>query len=230
MKLFRKYTSETPTLALVSTFLSRYGPLIYDHIAIRTFDKNNISKKLINTYNFTKMNDNFNFPKHNANAIWFKNYDSKFRRIFLSEYNGIYNDKILTNSDTDMNKIQHYINNPNKMPYNEYLKILDKNQYLAWTILNKNTINHLAFQVDDIYNIIDNIPNNIKLSSSIQISSDGLLLQTSTVADMVKHKFACGNEEWLPGSFVEFIERKNNRDGFDENNANVIFKSTEKKY
>ena len=57
----------------------------------------------------------------------------------------------------------------------------------------------------------------------VQISSDGLLLQGSTQAELVGGS---------PKSFVEFIVRKidpatkQRRDGFDGMNANAIFEST----
>ena len=65
----------------------------------------------------------------------------------------------------------------------------------------------------------------------IQVSEDGLLLQSSIESDKVRYQFL-EKEEWVPGCFVELIERRHNpitgkkRDGFESNNANVIFEST----
>jgi 4-hydroxyphenylpyruvate dioxygenase-like putative hemolysin len=45
------------------------------------------------------------------------------------------------------------------------------------------------------------------------------------MADKIKYKFIDGEYE-VPRSFVEFVERRNNREGFENNNASKIFNST----
>ena len=87
--------------------------------------------------------------------------------------------------------------------------------------------------------------NGIVLNNSggkIKVSPDGLLLQSSTVAQIVKASFARDQEHDIAGSYVEFAERKvlpafahipegerkreHLRDGFEANNADKIFEST----
>lgn len=41
-----------------------------------------------------------------------------------------------------------------------------------------------------------------------QVSPDGGLLQSSTIADRVSYTFAGGDAELVPGSYIEFAERK----------------------
>ena len=68
------------------------------------------------------------------------------------------------------------------------------------------------------------------------------MLQSSTVAKMMEAEFAGGETNSIPGSYVEFAERKplpqyknlstkelkreHRRDGFEANNADKIFEST----
>ena len=84
-----------------------------------------------------------------------------------------------------------------------------------------------------------------KLNNSggeIKVSPDGLLRQSSSVAEKVEAEFAGGNKAIISGSYVEFaerlplpefahlpfseIKRSMRRDGFESGNADKIFEST----
>ena len=74
------------------------------------------------------------------------------------------------------------------------------------------------------------------------MSPDGLLRQSSSVAEMLPATFSCGTTQDIPGSYVEFAERlplaeyqhlpakeltrKHRREGFEAGNADKIFEST----
>lgn len=74
----------------------------------------------------------------------------------------------------------------------------------------------------------------------LQVSPDGGLLQSSTVADSVQCTFADGVARAVPGPYLEFaqrlvlpefkdveqVEEKHRRDGFEVGNANILFEST----
>ena len=71
--------------------------------------------------------------------------------------------------------------------------------------------------------------------SIIKTSDDGLLLQSSIQSDIIKMLFSRKNKEENPGDFenvsvgggfVEFIERKQGREGFEAKSALHIFDST----
>ena len=85
----------------------------------------------------------------------------------------------------------------------------------------------------------------VKLNTSggkSKVSDDGLLLQSSTVAELVEAQFADGDWHKIAGSYVEFAERKvlaefsslpprelkriHRREGFEAGNADKIFEST----
>lgn len=59
----------------------------------------------------------------------------------------------------------------------------------------------------------------------LQISNDKNLLQFSTKASKYPYRFEEGNYE-IPYNFIEFIERKNNKKGFSQTNANIVINST----
>nr|CAD1843082.1 unnamed protein product [Ananas comosus var. bracteatus] len=81
-------------------------------------------------------------------------------------------------------------------------------------------------------------------NSGLHMSPDGLLQQSSTVADTASFTFADGVTESVPCSYIEFAERLllpqykdlheeevkefHRRDGFEVGNADKIFESTSK--
>lgn len=135
----------------------------------------------------------------------------------------------------------------------DYLTLLEESEYAAWVIYNRYYLNHYTISVHalkDGFNTIlafDNFVEKlgIKLNTSggkIKISADGLLLQSSTVAEIQEATFAAGETLNIAGSYVEFAERhvlpefqslpsneveaRHRRDGFETNNADKIFEST----
>jgi hypothetical protein len=79
-------------------------------------------------------------------------------------------------------------------------------------------------------------------AGKIKRSPDGGLLQSSTVAHVIEAEFANGELHKIPGSYVEFAERRvlpqysnlnrgeikrhHRREGFEAANADKIFEST----
>ena len=91
-------------------------------------------------------------------------------------------------------------------------------------------MNHIGIEVENIEDIAKKVSEFLPLNNPqtpIQVSEDGNLLQCSTKATMYPFKFEEGNYD-IPFNFIEFIERKNNRRGFSEKNANIVFSSTSK--
>ena len=95
-------------------------------------------------------------------------------------------------------------------------------------------------QFNDFLKSIDITLNNA--GGEIKVSPDGLLRQSSSVAEKVEAKFAGGDQAIISGSYVEFaerlplpefahlpfaeIKRHMRRDGFESGNADKIFEST----
>ena len=137
----------------------------------------------------------------------------------------------------------------------DYIDLLAESEYAAWVIYNRYYLNHYTISVHDLreeYSTLERF--NAFLESigvvlntaggKIKTSPDGLLKQSSSVAQMVEAEFADGEKLKIAGSYVEFaerlplleyqdlpreaIQRRHRRDGFESNNADKIFESTYK--
>ncbi|CAA0834708.1 Unknown protein [Striga hermonthica] len=140
-----------------------------------------------------------------------------------------------------------------KPTYSEFQQLAKESEYAAWTLVNGYALNHVTISVHRLKSHLANIKNlnqfieenGFKLNSEggdLKVSPDGLLLQSSTVADLTSFEFADGISESIPCSYIEFAERlilpqfKNlpedkveefhRRDGFEVGNADKIFEST----
>lgn len=216
-----RYLKNTPTFFKIISTFGKNRFLGIDHIATRTFNPLKYHNFLVKN-DYVKMNDRFSFPHYNAIATWYKNNNKQIPRVFLSSYQStIYDNNI------DIEKINYFIHNPYAITFQDYKDIQKQNQYLAWTLLFKNDINHLALELTNIVQFTEDLSkNNFILNdckNPIKISADGRLKQVSIMADFVNYKFKDEIKK-VPFGFVEFVERT--RDGFEENNAKDIFKST----
>ncbi|KAG6429673.1 hypothetical protein SASPL_107725 [Salvia splendens] len=139
--------------------------------------------------------------------------------------------------------------------FSEFQQLARESEYAAWTLVNGYALNHVtvsAHRLKSNLRKIDNLnkfieENGFRLNSEggiLKVSPDGLLLQSSTVADSSSFHFSEGITESIPRCYIEFAERlvlpqfKNvaedkveefhRRDGFEVGNADKIFESTSK--
>ncbi|XP_011034214.1 PREDICTED: uncharacterized protein LOC105132417 [Populus euphratica] len=139
--------------------------------------------------------------------------------------------------------------------FSDFQQLAKESEYAAWTLVNGYALNHVTISTHRLKTHLTNIralnqflqENEFKLNSEggvLKVSPDGLLLQSSTVADSISFKFSDGFTESVPCSYIEFAERlvlpqhKNlrkeevkefhRRDGFEVGNADKIFESTSK--
>jgi hypothetical protein len=228
-------------------------------------------EKIFLHYGYKKM-DYYYFPEKKLNAWWYAPPQENLPRIFISELRvedlslpaertiRAYTDTVkkdpvdLLDLD-DPYEIDRFLHSSLwRLPTLEDYELLAKeSEYAAWVIYNRYYLNHFTIAVHNLkegYNTIQEFnafleKNDIVLNDSggkIKISPDGGLLQSSTVAEMVKASFARGEEKMIPGSYVEFAERKvkdsykhlskedlkreHRREGFEASNADKIFEST----
>ena len=138
--------------------------------------------------------------------------------------------------------------------WQDYQALNKESEYAAWVIYNRYYLNHFTISVHTLpegYNSISLFntfleKNGFRLNDSggkIKTSKDGLLIQSSTVAEMIEAEFPSINEKpvvkRISGSYVEFAERRplhkdgnsdrDRREGFEADNADRIFESTYKK-
>ncbi|XP_057949810.1 uncharacterized protein LOC131144893 [Malania oleifera] len=139
--------------------------------------------------------------------------------------------------------------------YSEFQQLARESEYAAWTLVNGYAVNHVTISTHRLKTHLRNIKslnhfieeNGFKLNSeggTLKVSPDGLLLQSSTVADSIPFQFSDGFTEFVPCSYIEFAERLvlpqykdlperevkefHRRDGFEVGNADKIFESTSK--
>ena len=216
--------------------------------------------------------DFYSFEAKKLNAFWYSHSDENMPRIFISELKVkelSENSKAIiskyTNQVTEDPVDKLDLNNPNEVidflskplwslpSLNDYNKLLNETEYGSWVIYNRYYLNHYTISVHELidqYNTLEKfnafiVKIGIKLNDSgglIKESKDGLLLQSSSVANKVKANFIEGSS-LISGSYVEFAERKvfpqyrnikkikpiHRRDGFEASNADKIFESTYKK-
>jgi len=216
--------------------------------------------------------DPYFFPAKKLNAFWYAPPEERLPRIFLSElrvqelpersraivekYTGtVKADPVDTLDLNDAAAIDTFLHSGNwAVPtLDDYRQLAEDSEYASWAIYNRYYLNHFTVSVHNLpagYNTIADFNRFLEkhgfvLNDSggkIKISPDGGLLQSSTVARMVQAEFAGGQRAEIPGSYVEFAERRvlpafahlaageirreHRREGFEAGNADKIFEST----
>jgi hypothetical protein len=174
------------------------------------------------SFGLVPQKDTYHFPEINVVAGWYKtpNIDSMIPRVFSSLYRGSTQHSNSRDEEDDIDERIKYF-------YDYYEKILIENHYIAWTTLFPYEINHIGFSVDNIKDVYMDLKNNgFSMNGDIQVSSDNDLIQFSLKADKIEYPFVVPGVKSVYGQFIEFIERKNQREGFHTRNASKIFEST----
>jgi hypothetical protein len=213
--------------------------------------------------------DFYSFKTKKLNAFWYSHSDENMPRIFISELKvndlsensrkiiSKYTDQV-TEDPVDKldlsnaNDVISFLSNPlwSLPSLNDFNDLLKETEYGSWVIYNRYYLNHYTISVHELidqYNTLEKFNAfvtkiGIKLNDSggvIKESKDGLLLQSSSVANKVKANFNEGSS-LISGSYVEFAERRilpkysnvseikpiHRREGFEASNADKIFEST----
>ena len=235
------------------------------HLGVTSFEK------IFLHYGYQKK-DYFHFEGKKLNAWWYAPPEEHFPRIFISElrvgdlseesqqtiesYTSFLNGDPVDKLDLDdVDQVGAFFERPLwPLPsYADYQLLSKESEYAAWVIYNRYYLNHYTISVHALkegYNTL--VAFNAFLQSigirlndaggKIKTSPDGLLAQSSTVADMVHAHFSDGKMTLIPGSYLEFAERRvlpefshlpkdqikreHRRDGFETGNADKIFEST----
>jgi hypothetical protein len=228
-------------------------------------------EKIFLHYGYTKM-DHYYFPAKCLDAWWFAPPSKEFPRIFISElrvadlspraesiiraYTGsIKKDPVDLLDIDDPVAVDLFLHSSLwRVPtLADYESLASESEYAAWVIYNRYYLNHFTIAVHNLkkgYNTIIEFnqflqKHSVILNDSggiIKQSADGDLLQSSTIAQMVEAVFAYGKKGLIPGSYVEFAERRilkkfidmpldhitdeHRREGFEAANADKIFEST----
>ena len=222
-------------------------------------------------HGYTKK-DHYFFPEKKIDAYWYKPPSENYPRVFISELKveslsdhsqqiiHSYSDSVLCDpvNEIDLDSAEGVVSFLHRPLWSvptleDYKKVLQESEYGAWVLYNRYYLNHYTISVHELpspYNKLEIFNKfvkslGIKLNDSggeIKVSRDGLLRQSSTVAQTLEGKFAHENTQEIAGSYVEFAERlvlpefsdlpveklnnSHRRDGFEVNNADKIFEST----
>lgn len=228
-------------------------------------------EKIFLHYGYEKR-DHYFFPAKKLDAYWYAPPSPEYPRIFISELrvndlsekvqsiiysytNEVKADPVTKINLDDAGAVDQFLHSGLwRIPtLEDYLELSKESEYAAWVIYNRYYLNHFTISVHNLkegYNTIVDFNaflerNGFMLNDSggkIKASPDGLLLQSSTVAEMIEATFANGVKHRISGSYVEFAERKvlkqfeglptaaikreHRREGFEANNADKIFEST----
>lgn len=218
----------------------------------------------------------YHFPGKKLDAFWYSPPEDRFPRIFISELrvNDLsdeaqriihsYTDEVAFDPvnalDLDSGEqVDKFLHRAlwRRPTWSDYQQLSEESEYAAWVIYNRYYLNHFTISVHNLLAPYDTVARfnefleaaGIKLNDSggkAKTSPDGLLIQSSTVAEMVEAEFDNGQGgtalHRIAGSYVEFAERRvlpqfeslapeairrsHRRDGFEAGNADKIFEST----
>jgi len=234
-------------------------------LGIRSFEK------IFLHYGYEKR-DSYDFPAKKLDANWYSPPEPRFPRIFVSELRvgdlseeaqriiTSYTDEVESDPVDDLDldnaaEVDEFLHKALwRLPtYEDYERLSEESEYAAWVIYNRYYLNHFTVSVHNLPEGYDTIQsfntflerNGFELNDSggkAKTSPDGLLIQSSTVAEMIEAEFAGGERHRISGSYVEFAERRvlpefrhipkaevgreHRREGFEAGNADKIFEST----
>ena len=237
------------------------------HLGITSFEK------IFLHYGYTKR-DHYFFQQKKLDACWYAPPEEKYPRIFISELRvkdlsaqaqeiikkytqDITSDPVDSLDLNDGEMVDNFLHSAlwQTPTLKDYETLGNESEYAAWVIYNRYYLNHFTISVHHLkegYNTIEFFNRFLEAhgftlnnaGGKIKISPDNYLLQSSTVAKMVEATFADGETILIPGSYVEFAERRvldeykyldakeikrhHRREGFEAGNADKIFESTYK--
>lgn len=214
--------------------------------------------------------DPYVFPGKKLDAYWYSPPEPSYPRIFISELRvaelsseaqGIiqsYTDEVTSDPVDaldldDAAQVDDFLHKALwRLPtYADYVRLAEESEYAAWVIYNRYYLNHFTISVHNLPDSSNTVEtfnafleaHGFSLNDSggkAKKSPDGLLIQSSTVAEMIPATFADGDTHQISGSYVEFAERRalpefegqenlsreQRREGFEAGNADKIFEST----
>jgi hypothetical protein len=255
-RLWLDYTASNPSARkIVDLFTAEGEQVINDHIAFRTLDDSRINLETIaNTFirqGYEPVGEYEFKDKH----LFARHYDlpgvDDAPRIFISQlimedvspYVRKILQKALTRVPADKFSAEDLVFAKtlfNPLSHDVYSRLREESEYAAWFYVFGFRANHFTVSVNSMkkYNTLEKVNQLLKnngfvLNTSggeIKGTSDDLLRQSSTLADIVTIKFKEGLFE-IPCCYYEFAQRYPLTDGslfggFIARSADKIFEST----
>jgi len=247
------------------------APVAFDHFAFRTYGVEPFGIRSMSRW-FTDLGyserGTLEFEKKQLRAIWLSPPATELPRIFISELKveelssksqRIIEKYTCSESDalgrygpvTGLLGVTPWTQPPS---FDDYKALEEESEYAAWVLIHGYALNHTTVAVHRLKGLVGGIELvNAKLKEKglelntqggeVKVSADGLLLQSSTIADTIEYEFADTEEAAIvPASYIEMAERKvlpeyahlnadeiqefHRRDGFETASADRIFEST----
>ena len=216
---------------------------IFETYGYQKRDYYEFKKKKLNAYWYAPPSNIPNLPRVFISELNVKELSQSTQRIIKKYSQEITSSPLKTLDLSDGDSVATFFHTPlwEAPTWEEYEHVLQETEYGAWVLYNRYYLNHFTITIKNLGNGCTNIYKfndflesfGVKLNDSggkVKISLDGKLLQSSTVAEMINAPFAFqdgsrGLKE-IAGSYVEFAERINGREGFEVGNADKIFEST----
>ena len=253
--LWEHYVDVTPSALNVHELLgdAQVSDIKNDHVAFRTFDDKRINLEKLAKH-FVVLGyveaGHYTFDKKFLRAKHFEHPSGQFPRVFISELQtsnlSQQAQDIIANALSDVSgdvaaEPSFLFSGTHWAPkYSEYQTLLAESEYAAWLYVWGIRVNHFTVYVNDLerFSSIEEVNSTLKQSGfelnavggEVKGSSEQLLKQSSTLADLIELDFVDGKKQ-IPSCFYEFAERYKKHDGnlfsgFIASSADKIFEST----
>jgi len=255
-KLWTGYSEMNPGAYRIHDLLKREGEsIVNDHIAFRTYNIPGIDLESLSTifrelgyieqgfYLFEKKKLRAKHYEHVSDRLAPKIFISElivseFSRFVEETAKDVANRTLATISDSK--ELVFSLNQWQPISYRIYSDLLKESEYAAWMYVFGFRANHFTIFINHLkkFTSIESLNSflkkeGFKLNDSggeIKGTRDELLMQSSTVADMVEVKFIEGTY-MIPGCYYEFAQRFTDNhgrlyNGFIASSADRIFEST----
>jgi hypothetical protein len=229
---------------------------IFLHYGYEKRDKYHFAGKKLDAYWYAPPRDDY--PRIFISELRVQDLSDEAQRIITSYTDEVTSDPVDALNLDDGEAVDAFLHQSLwRLPtLADYERLASESEYAAWVIYNRYYLNHFTVTIHNLpdgYNTIATFNDFLEsrgftlndAGGKIKQSDDGLLLQSSTVAEMISAQFDDGQggriAKMISGSYVEFAERRplpqfetmgananreQRRDGFEAANADKIFEST----
>ena len=205
-------------------------------------DPYHFEKKKLNAFWYSPPKGSVNLPRLFISECRVNEFSDNVKRIIETYTDTVLSDPVDQLDLTNGEDIDQFLHSPLwKTPtWEEYQGVLAESEYAAWVLYNRYYLNHFTITVSELptHNTIESFNTFLEsygvilndAGGKVKISKDGNLMQSATVAEKIEAEFptATGKKvtQRIAGSYVEFAQRENGREGFEAGNADKIFEST----
>lgn len=256
-KLWTGYSEMNPGAYRIHELLTREGEnIINDHIAFRTYDIPGIDIESLSTifresgyaemglYTFEKKRLKAKHYEHTEDPLAPKIFISELMVSEFSDFTVKIANEVAAKTLENIkqaDKLVFALNQWQPVSYRTYLRLLEESEYAAWMYVYGFRANHFTIFINHLkkYTTIESLNEFLKQKGFVLNVSGGeikgtreeLLMQSSTVADMVEVEFIEGRYP-IPGCYYEFARRFEDNNGklyngFIAKSADKIFESTD---